>query len=68
MRRLCMGEKKSAPGWPSINLGKRPRVTNFKIGAITSSQNDIEVEEYLKELNFLTNTAGGHVLKIFKLH
>ena len=36
------------------------------IGAITSSQNEIEASEYLKELEFLTNTAGGHVVKIFK--
>ena len=36
------------------------------IGAITSSQNQSEVEEYLKELKFLTDTAGGSVKKIFK--
>tara|TARA_Y100000994_G_scaffold249633_1_gene262966 strand:+ start:8512 stop:9675 length:1164 start_codon:yes stop_codon:yes gene_type:complete len=36
------------------------------IGAITASQNETEVEEYLKELLFLTDTAGGSVVKIFK--
>ena len=36
------------------------------IGAITPSQKDIEVSEYLKELAFLTDTAGGIVKKVFK--
>ena len=36
------------------------------IGAITPSQNEIEVADYLKELMFLTDTAGGSVKKIFK--
>ena len=36
------------------------------IGAITPSQNDLEISEYLKELQFLTYTAGGDVKKIFK--
>ncbi len=40
------------------------------IGAITPSQNEIESSEYLKELEFLTHTAGGSVIKIFqqKIH
>ena len=36
------------------------------VGAITPSQNEIEVSEYLQELEFLTDTAGGCVVKIFK--
>jgi len=36
------------------------------IGAITLAQNDVEVSEYLKELEFLTDTAGGSVVKVFK--
>ena len=36
------------------------------IGAITSKENERDIEEYLKELEFLTYTAGGEVIKIFK--
>tara|TARA_B100001250_G_scaffold133954_1_gene114525 strand:+ start:3948 stop:5111 length:1164 start_codon:yes stop_codon:yes gene_type:complete len=36
------------------------------IGAITPSQDDLEISEYLKELRFLTYTAGGEVKKVFK--
>jgi len=36
------------------------------IGAITPSQNDLEISDYLKELEFLTYTAGGQVVQIFK--
>ena len=36
------------------------------IGAITASQNETEVSEYLKELEFLAHTAGGTVIKVFK--
>ena len=36
------------------------------IGAITPSQNDLEISDYLKELKFLTHTAGGNVIKVFK--
>ena len=36
------------------------------IGAITPEQGDLESAEYLKELEFLANTAGGHVLKVFR--
>lgn len=36
------------------------------IGAITPSQNNTESAEYLKELEFLTDTAGGNVVKIFQ--
>jgi len=36
------------------------------IGAITAKDNELEIEEYLKELTFLTYTAGGEVIKIFK--
>ena len=36
------------------------------IGAITPSQNDLEISDYLKELEFLTHTAGGQVVQIFK--
>ena len=36
------------------------------IGAITPSQTDVEITEYLNELKFLTYTAGGNVIKVFK--
>ncbi len=36
------------------------------IGATTPSQGDLESLEYLKELEFLANTAGGCVLKVFR--
>ena len=36
------------------------------IGAIAAKDNEIDVEEYIKELEFLTETAGGEVIKIFK--
>lgn len=36
------------------------------IGAITPEQGDLESAEYLTELEFLANTAGGHVLKVFR--
>ena len=36
------------------------------IGAITPSQKDLDASEYLKELKFLTDTAGGSVVKVFK--
>ena len=36
------------------------------IGATTPSQGDVESLEYLKELEFLANTAGGYVLKVFR--
>lgn len=36
------------------------------IGAITSKVNEQEVDEYLKELEFLTFTAGGKVMHTFK--
>ena len=35
------------------------------IGAITNLQNENISREYLKELEFLTNTAGGNTIKIF---
>ena len=35
------------------------------VGIITSGQTESEVEEYLKELAFLTETAGGVTVKIF---
>ena len=35
------------------------------IGAIAAKDNEIDVEEYIKELEFLTETAGGEVIKIF---
>ena len=40
------------------------------IGAITSQQKESEADEYIKELEFLTFTAGGSVVKIFqqKIH
>lgn len=36
------------------------------IGAITPSQSDFEISEYLAELQFLADTAGGSVVKVFK--
>ena len=36
------------------------------IGAITPSQTDFEISEYLAELQFLADTAGGSVVKVFK--
>ena len=36
------------------------------IGAITAKTTEEEVNEYLRELEFLTFTAGGDVKKIFK--
>ena len=36
------------------------------IGAITPTQNETDAREYLKELEFLTYTAGGSIIKIFK--
>ena len=36
------------------------------IGAITPAQSDLEISDYLKELEFLTHTAGGKVVQIFK--
>ena len=35
------------------------------VGIITKSQNDIQSKEYLDELEFLTFTAGGNVIKRF---
>tara|TARA_B100000965_G_scaffold405862_1_gene441604 strand:- start:63 stop:1226 length:1164 start_codon:yes stop_codon:yes gene_type:complete len=35
------------------------------IGAITSVQDEVASREYLKELRFLTETAGGKTIKIF---
>ena len=35
------------------------------VGIITSAQKDAEAKEYLKELAFLTETAGGEPVKIF---
>ena len=35
------------------------------VGVITKSQNDNQSKEYLDELEFLTYTAGGEVLKRF---
>ena len=35
------------------------------VGIITFGQKDAEVEDYLKELAFLTETAGGNPVKIF---
>ena len=36
------------------------------IGAITPEQDDFQLSEYIEELEFLTQTAGGNVVKIFK--
>ena len=36
------------------------------VGAITKKDVEIEVDEYLNELEFLTLTAGGTVIKVFK--
>ena len=36
------------------------------IGATTPNLKEYEVDEYLKELEFLTYTAGGDVIKVFK--
>jgi len=36
------------------------------IGAITPKLKEYEIDEYLKELEFLTFTAGGDVVKVFK--
>ena len=36
------------------------------IGAITPKIKEYEIDEYLKELEFLTFTAGGDVIKVFK--
>jgi len=36
------------------------------IGAITPEQDDFQLSEYIEELEFLTQTAGGNVIKIFK--
>lgn len=35
------------------------------IGVITKSQDEIKSKEYLEELEFLTYTAGGEVIKLF---
>ena len=36
------------------------------VGAITQSQSEDKLNEYLDELQFLTVTAGGEVVKRFK--
>src|SRR5690606_6523161 len=36
------------------------------IGVITNNQNEVQAREYLDELEFLTFTAGGEVVKRFK--
>ena len=35
------------------------------VGIITKAQNDVQSKEYLDELEFLTYTAGGVVVKRF---
>ena len=36
------------------------------VGVISSNQQEFKLNEYLEELEFLTKTAGGKVVKRFK--
>ena len=46
------------------------KITTFEktilVGIINSNQEEEKLNEYLAELTFLTFTAGGKVIKVFK--
>ena len=49
-----------------LDLKKSNFENTVLVGVINSSQDEFKLNEYLEELDFLTKTAGGKVIKKFK--
>ncbi len=49
-----------------LELKKSNFENTILVGVINSNQNEFKLNEYLEELEFLTKTAGGTVIKKFK--
>ena len=49
-----------------LDLKKSNFENTVLVGVINSSQDEFKLNEYLEELEFLTKTAGGTVIKKFK--
>jgi len=48
-----------------IDKNKKALERVVLVGVITNTQNEEQVDEFLKELAFLTLTAGGEAIKQF---